>query len=79
VSGSLHDLRRLEHREAITPDFATIFAPEDLGARNPLIRRYFLGVFRFAYFVLPKWRAADARNLTHAKLHRNKIIVLLRP
>jgi hypothetical protein len=24
------------------------------GAHNPLIRRYFLGVFRFA--VLPKWR-----------------------
>jgi len=31
------------------------------GAHNPLIRRYFLGAFRFAKMAL-----ADARNLTHA-------------
>jgi hypothetical protein len=32
-------------------------APVTLGARNPLIRRYFLGVFRFAQTAL-----ADART-----------------
>jgi hypothetical protein len=31
------------------------------GAHNPLIRRYFLGVFRFAQMVL-----ADGRNPTQA-------------
>ena len=41
------------------------------GARNPLIRRYFLGVFRFAQMAL-----ADVRILTHAnnKGYRNKIL-----
>jgi hypothetical protein len=34
-----------------------------LGAHNPLIRRHFLGVFRFARMAL-----ADARNLTHATI-----------
>jgi hypothetical protein len=32
-----------------------------LGAHNPLIRRHFLGVFRFAEMAL-----ADARILTYA-------------
>jgi hypothetical protein len=31
---------------------ATSFAPLTLGARNPLIRRHFLGVFRFAKMAL---------------------------
>jgi hypothetical protein len=33
------------------------------GAHNPLIRRYFLGVFRFAQMAL-----ADAGNPTHATI-----------
>jgi hypothetical protein len=33
------------------------------GAHNPLIRRNFLGVFRFAKMAL-----ADARNLTHGSI-----------
>jgi len=39
---------------------ATHFALLIWGAHNPLIRRYFLGVFRFAQMAL-----ADVGNLTH--------------
>jgi hypothetical protein len=35
---------------------ATSFAPLTLGARNPLIRRHFLGVFRFAKMALADTR-----------------------
>ena len=42
---------------------ATEFCPSYFeGAYNPLIRRHFLGVFRFAQMAL-----ADVRTLTHAQ------------
>jgi hypothetical protein len=42
---------------------ATTFALLFWGAHNPLIRHYFLGVFRFAQMAL-----ADARNVTHGSI-----------